>query len=99
MFQRKGADTLLSPALWYIAVVTQPFQFKWVGKLVPRVAKVLYDLLIAGVTSIVDDFLVIFNKKFQLKRVLRRPCIIKFNSTTIVQNKKHFSFVQADRKL
>lgn len=98
-FQTQADDLLLSLGLSCVTVVTQLFYLKSNGNLDLLVAKVVGDLLVTGVTSYVDDFLVNFNKKIQFGSIVRGSGIIKFYGITIVQNEDFSSSIHADDKL
>lgn len=85
-FQTQTDEILLVLSLISATVVTQLFHFKSNGKLILLVARTVDVLLITGVTSYVDDFLVKFNKIFQFGSVVCDPGYLKFYGMKIVHN-------------
>lgn len=63
------------------------------------VARVVDDLLITGVRSDVDEFLVNLNEKFPFVSAVRGPEIIKFHGMNIVLNDNCSASIHADEKL
>lgn len=98
-FQAQADDLLLSLGLSSVTVVTQLFHLKSSGQLVLLVSKVVDDLLITGVKSYVDDFLVKFDMKFQFGSIVRGPGILKFYGMKIIQNEDFSLSIHADDKL
>lgn len=71
-----------------LAVILELYYMHKPCRLVPIVAKIVEDILIAGVDEVVDRLISDFNERFKLGTVLHGPGKLRFNGMKFNQDEK-----------